>query len=231
LEGVQSLAEDHDGRLWVGSDYGLFVIDDPDEWFNDDFRITQIKIARYDGTNLADYLLYGVTIVAITVDGANRKWIGTQDNGVYLISADGNEIIHLFTTENSPLISNTVNSIAIHPHTGEVMMGTDAGLVTYQGNATAPAEQLEEGTVRIFPNPVRPDYQGAVNITGLTADADVKIVTSGGQLVACGRSLGGSWQWDRRTFSGQRAATGIYYVLIATADGGTAVAGTLTVIQ
>lgn len=231
LEGVQSLAEDHDGRLWVGSDYGLFVIDDPDEWFNDDFRITQIKIARNDGTNLADYLLYGVTIVAIAVDGANRKWIGTQDNGVYLISADGSEIIHHFTTENSPLISNTVNTIAVHPRTGEVMMGTNAGLVTYQSDATAPAEQLMEGTVKIFPNPVRPDYQGAVNITGLTADADVKIVTSGGQLVACGTSLGGSWQWDGRTFSGQRAATGIYYVLIATADGGTAVAGTLTVIQ
>ena len=231
LEGVQSLAEDHDGRLWVGSDFGLFVIDDPDEWFNDDFRITQIKIARNDGTNLADYLLYGVTIVAITVDGANRKWIGTQDNGVYLISADGSEIIHHFTTDNSPLISNTVNSIAIHPRTGEVMMGTDAGLVTYQGNATAPAEQLMEGTVNIFPNPVRPEHNGIVNITGLTTDADVKIITSGGQLVACGTSLGGSWQWDGRTFSGQRAQTGIYYVLIATSDGSTAIAGTLTVIR
>lgn len=231
LEGVQSLAEDHDGRLWMGTDYGLFVIDDPDEWFNDDFRITQVKVPRNDGTNLADYLLYGMPIISITVDGANRKWIGTSGNGVYLVSASGQEILHHFTTENSPLISNNVTSIAIHPRTGEVMMGTDAGLVSYQSDATTPAESLSEGAIKIFPNPIRPEYHGNVTITGLTTDADIKIVTAGGQLVATGTSVGGTWQWDGRNFSGGYAGSGVYYVLIATADGNTTVAGMLTLIR
>ena len=231
LEGVQSLAEDHDGRIWVGTDYGLFVIDDPDEWFNDDFRITQVKVPRNDGTNLADYLLYGMPIISITVDGANRKWIGTSGNGIYLVSASGQEILHHFTAENSPLPNNNVNSIAIHPRTGEVMIGTDAGLVSYQSDATTPAESLSEGTIKIFPNPVRPEYHGDVTITGLTSDADIKIVTAGGQLVATGTSMGGTWQWDGRNFSGGYAGAGVYYVLIATADGSTAVAGMLTLIR
>ena len=231
FEGVQSLAEDHDGRIWVGTDIGLFVIDNPDEWFNDDFRITQVKVPRNDGTNLADYLLYGMPIISITVDGANRKWIGTSGNGVYLVSASGQEILHHFTSGNSPLLSNNVTSIAIHPRTGEVMMGTDGGLVSYQSDATSPSESLSEGTIQIFPNPVRPEYHGNVTITGLTTDADIKIVTSGGQLVATGTSMGGTWQWDGRNFSGGYAGSGIYYVLIATADGNTTVAGMLTLIR
>ena len=231
FEGVQTIAEDHDGRIWVGTDIGLFVIDDPDEWFNDDFRITQVKVPRNDGTNLADYLLYGMPIISITVDGANRKWIGTSGNGVYLVSASGQEILHHFTSENSPLLSNNVTSIAIHPRTGEVMMGTDGGLVSYQSDATSPSETLSEGTIQIFPNPVRPEYHGNVTITGLTTDADIKIVTSGGQLVATGTSMGGTWQWDGRNFSGGYAGSGIYYVLIATVDGNTTVAGMLTVIR
>ena len=231
FEGVQTIAEDHDGRIWVGTDIGLFVIDNPDEWFNDDFRITQVKVPRNDGTNLADYLLYGMPIISITVDGANRKWIGTSGNGVYLVSASGQEILHHFTSENSPLLSNNVTSIAIHPRTGEVMMGTDGGLVSYQSDATSPSESLSEGTIQIFPNPVRPEYHGNVTITGLTTDADIKIVTSGGQLVATGTSMGGTWQWDGRNFSGGYAGSGIYYVLIATADGNTTVAGMLTVIR
>ena len=231
FEGVQTIAEDHDGRIWVGTDIGLFVIDNPDEWFNDDFRITQVKVPRNDGTNLADYLLYGMPIISITVDGANRKWIGTSGNGVYLVSASGQEILHHFTSENSPLLSNNVTSIAIHPRTGEVMMGTDGGLVSYQSDATSPSETLSEGSIQIFPNPVRPEYHGNVTITGLTTDADIKIVTSGGQLVATGTSMGGTWQWDGRNFSGGYAGSGIYYVLIATADGNTTVAGMLTVIR
>ena len=231
LEGVQSLAEDHDGRLWVGCDYGLFVIDNPDDWFNDDFRITQVKVPRNDGTNLADYLLYGMPIISITVDGANRKWIGTSGNGVYLVSASGQEILHHFTTDNSPLPSNNVTSIAIHPCTGEVMMGTDGGLVSYQSDATTPAESLSEENVKIFPNPVRPEHHGNVTITGLTTDADIKIVTAGGQLVATGSSMGGTWQWDGRNFNGGYAGSGVYYVLIATQDGKTTVAGMLTIIR
>ena len=231
FEGVQCLAEDHNESIWIGTNIGLFVVDNPDEWFNDDFRITQVKVPRNDGTNYADYLLYGTTIISIAVDGANRKWIGTQDNGLYLVSAEGTEIIHHFTTDNSPLISNTINSIAIHPRTGEVMLGTEKGLISYQSDATAPMETLSEGNITIFPNPVRPENHGQVTISGLTSDADIKIVTAGGQLVAAGTSIGGTWQWDGRTFSGIKTGTGIYYVLITTADGSTAVAGTLTIIR
>ena len=140
-----SFAQDLNKQIWVGTNEGLFVIEDPDEFIqNDDFRFTQIKIARNDGTDYADYLLNGVNISSIAIDAANRKWIGTGADGVYLISEDGQKILQHFTTENSPLISDEIQSIAVNPQTGEVMIGTFLGLVSYMSDANTPAAELDK---------------------------------------------------------------------------------------
>ena len=80
-------------------------------------------------------------------------------NGIYLLSPDGLETIHHFTAENSPLLSNNIQSIAIHPHTGEVFIGTSKGLVSYQSDATEPEDNFVEDNVYAYPNPVKPDYR------------------------------------------------------------------------
>ncbi len=230
LNGVYSLAEDMDGKIWVGTAVGLFVIDHPEEWMEKDFLITQVKVPRNDGTNYADYLLNGMAITAIAVDGANRKWIGTESNGLYLVSPDGVETIHHFRADNSPLLSDNIYSIAPNMQTGEIMIGTNLGLVSYQSEAMASAESLTESNVKVYPNPVRPEYSGNVVLSGLTADADIKVVSTGGQVVASGTSVGGGFVWDVCNFNGRRVAPGIYYFMIATADGKTAVAAAVTVI-
>lgn len=230
LEGVYSLAEDHDGAIWVGSAVGLFVVSYPEEWNSGNFRITQIKVPRNDGTNYADYLLNGVAITAIAVDGANRKWIGTDESGLYLVSADGLETIHHFTADNSPLLSNCIYSIAPNEATGEVMIGTDKGLCSYMSDASAPAETLDKNQIKVYPNPVRPEFHGNVTVTGLTAGADVKVTTTGGQVVAAGTSVGGTYQWDVRDLRGQRVAAGVYFIMVATADGKKGVTARVVVI-
>ena len=158
-------------------------------------------------------------INAIAVDGANRKWIGTANNGIYLLSADGLETFHHFTEENSPLLSNSIESIAIHPRTGEVFIGTSKGLVSYQSDATEAASSFEENSVHAYPNPVRPDYGGVITVTGLVYDSDVKIVDAAGHLIHQGTSLGGQFTWDGRNRQGKRVSTGIYMVLAADRNG------------
>ena len=190
----------------------------PDAWFNNDFRITQIKVPRNDGTNYADYLLAGVAVSAFAVDGANRKWIGTYGAGLYLVSSDGTEILEHFTAENSPLLSNSINSLALDPTNGKLMIGTDKGLCAYQGDATPAFAQLEAQNVKVYPNPVQPDYYGDVIISGLTQDADIKITTTAGIVVASGRSIGGTFRWNAKDFNGFRVRSGVYFVLIATAN-------------
>lgn len=230
LGGVYAMAEDMDGAIWIGTASGLFVISDPDEWFDNDFHITQIKVPRNDGTNYADYLLSETAVTAIAVDGANRKWIGTESNGIYLVSPDGIETIYHFTTENSPLFSDNIYSIAPNTTTGEVMIGTDEGLISFQSEATAPASELKESNIKIYPNPVRPEHNGNIVLSGLTADADVKVTTVNGQVVASGTSVGGTFVWDGRNLRGQRVASGVYYFMIATSNGKTGIVGSVVVI-
>lgn len=229
-EGVYDLLQDQNGAIWVGAATGLYVIDDPDTWSNSDFRLTQIKVPRNDGTNYADYLLSGVPVTCMDTDGADWKWIGTANNGVYLVSADGTEVIHHFLADETPLLSDNIYDLAVNQTTGEVMIGTDAGLCSYMGDATAPAERLEKSAVKVYPNPVRPEFSGNVTVTGLTADADVKVTTTGGQVVAAGRSNGGTFTWDCRAASGRRVASGVYYVMVATAGGNQGIAAKIVVI-
>lgn len=225
------MAEDLDGQIWCGTNLGLFVIEDPTTYFNDDFTFLQIKIPRNDGSGLADYLLSGVDVTCVTVDGANRKWIGTSTSGIYLVSPDGLETIHHFTTSNSPIISNNIQCVVVNPATGEVMIGTDAGLCSYMGDATEAEEQLDYGNTIAYPNPVGPNHQGVVTIDGLTHNTEVKICSSTGQLISSGRSNGGRFTWNLKTKQGRRVSSGVYNVIANTEDGKKAIVTRIVVIK
>lgn len=211
-------AEDREGNMWVGTNVGLFYLLAQDITNGNDV-FNQYKVARNDGTNNADYLLTGVSITSMAIDGGNRKWIGTSNSGVYLISADNNTQIAHYTTENSGLASNTINSIAINGTTGEVFFATQNGLCSYMSNATEPVEEMDKDNVYAYPNPVTPEYTGLITIVGLSYDADVKITTATGSLVAEGRSIGGMFTWNGRDRNGKRVASGVYNVMTAKQDG------------
>ena len=227
---VFALAEDREGQMWVGTNTGLFVIDNPKTFFNNGV-FKQIKVPRNDGTGLADYLLSGTYIKSIQVDGANRKWIGTNDDGIYLISADGLETIHHFTTENSPLPSNSIVSIAINDRSGEVFIGTDKGIASYMSDATRPEEKLDENNIYAYPNPVKADFSGNIAIVGLTHDCNVKIVDTAGYLINEGTSNGGQYTWNGRNARGEKVASGVYYVLTYDSNGNEGVATKIVVIR
>ena len=220
---LYDIAEDKDGAIWVGTNIGVFVIDNPEKFFKDGI-FKQIKIARNDGTGLADYFMSGVYIKDIEVDGANRKWIGTNSNGLYLVSADGQETICHFTTENSPLPSDCIESIAINNLTGEVFVGTDMGIACYRSDATAAAPSLDKNSIHVYPNPVRADYGGNISVVGLTHDCVVKIVDAAGYLVNEGVSNGGLYSWNGRNARGEKVASGVYHVLTYDSNGNEGVA-------
>src|SRR5664280_2807884 len=132
---VYSIAEDLDGNIWVGTDQGPVIYFNPENVFSSDLKATRIKVPRNDGTNLADYLLKTETITSIAVDGANRKWLGTAGSGAYLLSADGTTQIKNFNEQNSPLLSNSIITLAVDNKTGDVWFGTSKGIQSYRGDA------------------------------------------------------------------------------------------------
>lgn len=209
---VFSMAVDLDGAVWVGTDKGPAVFYNPARIFQTgvNFDAQQILVPRNDGTGQADYLLGSEKILSIAIDGANKKWFGTE-NGVFLMSKDGLEKIHYFNTSNSPLLSNTVNSIAITDN-GEVFFGTPNGIISFRGKATTPTPINND--VYAFPNPVRPDFSGPVAIKGLVRDAIVKITDLSGNLVSQIRSEGGQAVWDGKILNGNHVKPGVYLVFV-----------------
>lgn len=209
MNDIYSIAEDNEGAIWIGTSKGVAVYSNPSRiWDTENFYAIQPSLDLNDG--LYHPLLETETVTAMAVDGANRKWLGTKNSGIYLVSPDGQEEVIHFNTTNSPLLSNTINSIAINQQTGEVFIGTSEGLVSYMGEAIGGKDSYEN--VYIYPNPVRETYEGPVTINGLIENTDIKITDISGNLVYQGKSLGGQAIWDGKNLKGNRVKTGVYLV-------------------
>jgi ligand-binding sensor domain-containing protein len=226
---IHSLAFDRDGYLWVGTTEGVLVSYNPSRVLEtSEFYMQKVKIPDVV-EGLAVYLLENETVSSIAIDGANRKWFGTQRSGTFLQSADGSTQIKHFTKSNSPLPSNNVQSIGIHPKTGEVFIATDKGLVSYRSDVTEPTSKF--GKVYAFPNPIRPDYDGIITITGLVDKTIVKITDVSGNLVYETESLGGQATWDGKNRYGDRVATGVYLYFCADKQGEESAVGKILFIR
>ncbi len=219
---VNSLAKDKEGQIWVGTDRGVALFFNPFAVFEATAvdALTPIYERRP--------LLNNEVITSIAVDGGNRKWIGTR-NGLWLFNGDATELISHFTAQNSPLLSNTILDIAIQAFTGEVFVATDKGIVSYRGTATEGEDA--HTAVKVFPNPVRPGFTGLVGISGLVTNAIVKITDINGRLVYETQAQGGTAVWNVKDYTGRRAATGIYLIFSADAEGNQALVSKMAVIE
>ena len=215
---VTCVAEDKSGNIWIGTNIGPFMLE-ASSIASDNEVFTQIKVPRNDGSDYADYLLFGVYINAIAIDGGGRKWFGTNNDGIYLISEDNLMQIQHFQSTDTPLLSDNITALAINDNTGEVFIGTNSGLCSYVSDATATNDNMTEDNVYAYPNPVTPDYTGLISIVGLSYKSQVKIVSSSGKVINEGQSNGGTYTWDGCDRKGNRVASGVYYVLTANNDG------------
>ena len=212
---VRIAAPDNNNQLWIGTTKGLRVLSNIGSFLAEDQLTTKPIIILED--NLAQELMYEQFITDIVVDGANNKWIGTADSGIFLVSPNGQETKYHFTNTNSPLPSNTINDIDINSATGEVFIATAKGMVSFKGVATGSNDNLND--VFVYPNPVRPEYDGTVKISGLLNKATIKITDIEGNLVYETTSEGGTIEWDTTAFGKHKVASGVYMVFISAQDG------------
>lgn len=218
---VNTIVEDKDNLIWVGTDNGVAVI----VTSRDIFTTTAEAYTPFYQTRR---LLLQEVVTKIVVDGGNRKWIGTQ-NGLNLFSPSADEQILNFTEENSPLPSKSIRDLAIDQTSGEIFVLTENGLLSYRSDATEPSEDLS--AIRIFPNPVRPHYQGVMTISGLRENTSIKITDIAGRLIYESKSNGGTAAWDLQNDKGQRAETGIYLVFCIADDGYESFVGKVAVVR
>jgi hypothetical protein len=205
-----AFAEDLNGAVWILTTSGPFVSDSPLETYTSKGTVRRIKIPRNDGTNLADYLLANVDTRCMVVDAANRKWVGTAENGLYLLSEDGLTTIEHFTTENSPLFSDNILDLAMDQATGRLFISTPGGVLIYESGVAEGAKDFS--AVYCYPNPVRPEYSGDLTITGLMDATQVRITDINNNVVFAATSAGNSVTWNLCNRSGKRVKAGVYLV-------------------
>ncbi len=167
-------------------------------------------------------------INAVVTDGGNRVWFGTE-NGVWIYDENTSEQVAIFNEENSPLPSNHVLQMRYNEGNGEVFILTDKGMVSYRSASSF--GRRTHRNVNVFPNPVRPDYQGLVGLTGLARNVNVKITDLNGNLVKEINANGGSAAWDLRDIRGGSVNTGIYLFFSSSADGEETYVGKIAVIR
>jgi len=215
INDARVVAIDNRDQLWIGTRKGLRVLSSVDNFLSDAQMTSDAIIILEE--NLAQELLYEQSITDIFVDGANNKWIGTADSGVFLVSSDGQKTIYHFTTNNSPLPSNNINDIDINGFTGEVFFATTKGMVSFKGVSTLANDNLNN--VFVYPNPVRPEFNGTVKISGLMDKVHVKITDIEGNLVNESISEGGTIEWDTTAFGKYKVASGVYMIFVSSEDG------------
>ncbi len=227
---VKSIAVDNNNHLWIGTIQGLRVLYNTSNFFDTSVVTTQQIVILEDG--IPRELLEQQYISDIEVDGANNKWVGTIGSGVFYFSPNGQQTIHHFTKENSPLPSNNINDISVNYSNGKVYFATEQGLVSYNTGSTSSSENFSN--TYVYPNPVRPEFNTEfekVKITGLTQNVNIKITDIEGNLVAEAQSNinsryrnfnleidGGTAFWNGKNLRNRLVSSGVYIIMLSDLD-------------
>ena len=226
---VNDIAFTKSGELLIGTDQGYVKMRSPNNAFTGgDYDAQSVIVSVDANSNLGGKLLETEVINCITIDGGDRRWFGT-DKGAWLYDSDGETLLQHFTTDNSPLMSNNVLNIGIMQGTGEVFFATEDGIASYRSDALADQKQM--GEITIFPNPVKPNFNGTIAITGMPDNSLVKITDINGQLVYQTYSNGSMATWNGHHFDGKFVSSGVYLVFCINSDGTETNVGKILVVH
>lgn len=218
---VRAVAVDKNQRVWIGSEEGgLVYFDDMQNVYSGSFSNAERLIIVDDGT--PKELLGSVRINDIYIDGSDTKWFATHSGGVVHTNSTGQETLHLFNEENSPLPSNEVLEIQMDESTGKVFFLTSKGIVAYNSDIASHGDALSE--VYGYPNPALKQHSEVTIVgadgQGLPFGTNVKIVDVAGNLVFESNTIeelspyGGKIVWDKTNLAGNPVASGVYIVLL-----------------
>jgi hypothetical protein len=200
---VNAILTDQDDGVWCGHELGVSIISNPYAVDQSDarFYIRSVKLVDQQ------------VVRCMAVDGIGNKWIGT-DNGIFVVSPDGTDSVAHFSKENSPLIDDRVQSIAIDQFRGEIYAGTPSGISRFSTIFTS--GKPDYTGIRVYPNPLvqTAETSPEVTIDGLVAGSTVKVFTLNGRLVATidGSNLGATVKWNGRDSMGRAVTSGLYLI-------------------
>ncbi len=214
---INDIAQDKDGVLWFSTSDGLGYLTTQDFTSPDFKAIRPLVQVTLNDTTIYAYLLDNANCSRIAVDDGNRKWVGTTYFGAVLLAPDGLSEINHFNVNNGSIVTDAIYDIEYNPLTGIVYFITDQGIIAYRNDSSRSMDDF--GSVKIFPNPIRPYYSGPITITGLKQNTLIKITDLQGNLVFEMRSNGGTAVWDGKVLNGSSLHSGVYLVVCSDEQG------------
>jgi hypothetical protein len=227
---VNVLIEDKNGEVWIGTARGIAKFIFPELIVEGSVQERTAQwLINEDTSAVSRFLLRDINATAMAVNSANEKWIGSANQGVYLLNAEGSKIIKRFTTDNSPLFSNSIKSIAVNDITGEVFIATDVGLISYQDVPKRAVNSMDE--LKVFPNPFNYSENNEILIEGLSTETTIKILGVDGTVIDIFSTSGGRVSWDVRDSYGNKLGSGVYFVVALDSEGSSKGVGKVVVVH
>ncbi len=228
---ITAIIEDKNGEIWIGTARGIarfifpeFIVESTNP---NDYQAQWL--INEDTSAISRFLLRDVNVSAIAVNEANQKWIGSVNQGLWLLNEEGSRIEKRFTTENSPLLSDNILSIAINDETGEVFIATDLGLISYSDLAIAASPKMDE--LKVFPNPFLYSKHNRIVVEGLADATDIKVLGVDGTVVRELETRSGRISWDGLDYNGNQLGSGVYFVVALERDGNEKGIGKVVIIR
>lgn len=222
---VNSIAVDKNNTIILATNGGIVALNSSEALFDAQNLNGFITTPTINGQRV----LKDEIVLSVAIDGGNRKWVGTSTS-LYLFNEELNEKIEIFTNVNSPLPSNSINFLNLEPISGEIFIYTPNGIVSYRTNSSEGTD-IQGDNVMVFPNPVKPNFDGEVAISGLVQNATLKITDISGRLVFQTKANGGTASWNLNTSNGKRAESGVYYLFSSNEFGKESLVSKLAIIK
>ena len=123
---IYTIAQTPEGRIWVGSEIGLIIIDTID-YFSSNACLRPTAM-----DNNGENPMTSLRVNAICPTPNDEVWIGTETQGIYVLNSDASQIKAQYTTDNSAMPANGVLSLTYDAHNETMYIGTSDGLVAYK---------------------------------------------------------------------------------------------------
>lgn len=193
--------EGPNGAIWLLNTSGLYVIDEPDSVF------TQPGVIR---TVLTD-----AVPTAMVADNQEHLWVATEQQGLYLLSADGREQLAHLTTDNSQLTSNEILSLAYDAQQSTLWIAIEGQLFSYT------YDEREFGHPEAFsssawchPGSAPVGTRATINVFGLASDTQLTVQNTQGRTVAQ------SYAWgNHATIHAEALPIGTYFITGTDSEG------------
>lgn len=203
---VRDIFLDSEQNLWIATNQGIAYF----------FNASSIDASAAINAVLPIFenrlALANTATTQILIAPDRSIWIGTESQGLWHFGQDFERLIRNFTVQNSPLPSSQIHSLALNEKSGELFISTSEGSLSFRAESIRSADNL--GTLIIYPNPIRNDFNGVLSIEGTTDYSTLKIATTAGRVVASIAVGAGKFTWNLRDPSGNRIGPGVYLVYV-----------------